>query len=64
MTYIDALDMDNRHTLYSWKHTGVVTAYNAGVDIKSIQRQCRHSAREMTCNYLKSLGLYDNKNFY
>jgi len=50
-TIIDALGMDNRHTLYSWKHTGVVNAYKAGVDIKSIQRQCRHTAIDMT-NYI------------
>jgi len=47
----------------SWKHTGVVNAYKAGVDIKSIQRQCRHTAIDMTDNYLKSLGLYDNEEF-
>ena len=62
-TIIDALGMDNRHTLYSWKHTGVVKAYKAGVDIKSIQRQCRHTSIDMTDNYLKSLGLFDNKEF-
>jgi site-specific recombinase XerD len=62
-TYIDNLTMDNVHTLYSWKHTGVVKAYKAGVDIKSIQRQCRHSSIEMTDNYLKSLGMYNNDEF-
>jgi hypothetical protein len=31
---IDKLEFDNRCTLYSWKHTGVVMAYKAGVDIK------------------------------
>lgn len=60
---LDTLKIDNRHTLYSWKHTGVVMAYKAGVDMKSIQRQCRHSTIDMTDNYLKSLGLYDNEAF-
>jgi integrase len=60
---IDKQGFDSRHTLYSWKHTGVVMAYKAGVDIKSIQRQCRHSSIDMTDNYLKSLGLYDNEAF-
>jgi integrase len=41
----------------------VVKAYNAGVDIKSIQRQCRHTSIDMTDNYLKSLGLYYNEAF-
>jgi site-specific recombinase XerD len=61
--FIDNLEMDNRHTLYSWKHTGVVKAYKAGVDIKSIQRQCRHTSIDMTDNYLKSLGMYNNEEF-
>ncbi|MFA6923581.1 MAG: tyrosine-type recombinase/integrase [Bacteroidales bacterium] len=60
---IDELGFGSNYTLYSWKHTGVVQAYNAGVDIKSIQRQCRHSSIEMTDNYLKSLGLYENEAF-
>ena len=61
--FLDRLNFDNRHTLYSWKHTGVVQAYNAGVDIKSIQRQCRHHSIEMTDQYLISLGLYNNEQF-
>ena len=61
--FLKCLNYDSRHTLYSWKHTGVVQAYNAGVDIKSIQRQCRHHSIEMTDNYLKSLGLYQNEAF-
>ncbi|MEM6342529.1 MAG: tyrosine-type recombinase/integrase [Bacteroidota bacterium] len=44
-------------TLYSWKHTGNVNAYLAGVDIKSIQSQNRHHSLEMTEVYLRSLGL-------
>ena len=62
-TFLQKLGFDNRYTLYSWKHTGVVMAYKAGVDIKSIQRQCRHHSIEMTDNYLKSLGLYNNEAF-
>ncbi|MCW3784951.1 tyrosine-type recombinase/integrase [Plebeiibacterium sediminum] len=49
------------HTLYSWKHTGVVDAYRSGVDIKSLQLQLRHYSLEETDTYLKSLGLYINK---
>lgn len=57
----DRLELSKDCTLYSWKHTGVVTAYRAGVDIKSLQRQCRHYSVAMTDAYLKSLGLYLNK---
>jgi len=47
-------------TLYSWKHTGVVEAYKNGIDIKSIQLQCRHHSIQQTDTYLKSLGFVDN----
>ena len=48
------------HTLYSWKHTGVVRAYKAGVDLKRIQLQCRHHSIQQTDTYLNSMGLYEN----
>lgn len=48
------------YTFYSWKHTGVVTAYKAGIDIKNIQMQCRHHSLNVTDIYLKSLGLGRN----
>lgn len=50
----------NEHTLYSWKHTGVVQAYNNGVSMKSIQLQCRHHSIAQTDEYLKSLGFIPN----
>ncbi|MFC2090989.1 tyrosine-type recombinase/integrase, partial [Bacteroidota bacterium] len=54
---VKELNLPKDNTLYSWKHSGVVAAYNAGVDIKTIQSQCRHSSLEQTDVYLKSLGL-------
>lgn len=48
------------YTLYSWKHTGVIMHYRAGVDIKSLQEQLRHSSLTETDTYLKSLGLFTN----
>lgn len=54
---IKDLNLSNDYTLYSWKHSGVVAAYNAGVDIKTIQNHCRHQSLEQTDIYLKSLGL-------
>lgn len=50
-------------TFYSWKHTGVVEAYKSGIDLKSIQMQCRHASIEQTDQYLKSLGFHDNVAF-
>lgn len=57
---IKRFDWVNGHTLYSWKHTGVVDAYNNGVDIKSLQLQLRHYSLEDTDTYLKSLGMFSN----
>ncbi len=58
---VKKLKLSKEYTLYSWKHSGVVSAYNAGVDIKTLQKQCRHQSLEQTDIYLKSLGLDENK---
>jgi len=47
--------------LYSWKHTGNIFAYMAGIDIKLIQRINRHSSVATTEIYLKKLGLFLDK---
>ena len=49
--------------LYSFKHTGNIHAYKAGVDLKALQRQNRHTSVETTDIYLKSLMLYENTEF-
>ena len=48
------------HTIYCWKHTGVVHHYLSGVGIKFIQQQCRHSSLDMTDKYLRSLKFAEN----
>ena len=63
MKILKSLEFTKNHTLYGWKHTGVVKAFLAGVNIKSIQLQCRHYSIAETDNYLKSLGLFDNFDF-
>lgn len=57
------IGLSSDYTLYSWKHTGVVNAYKAGIKIVSIQRQLRHSSLDVTAKYLKSLGLEENTDF-
>jgi len=57
------LKLEQKYTLYSWKHTGVVHAYKNNVNIKALQLQCRHSSIEQTDTYLKSLGFMDNEEF-
>lgn len=44
-------------SLYSWRHTGFVNAYKAGIDIKTLQIHLRHQNMEMTNCYLERLGL-------
>lgn len=58
--FLDKFNISENKTLYSWKHTGVCDAYNAGIDLKRIQMQCRHHSVQQTDTYLKSLGLYEN----
>jgi len=60
---IESLKLDSDLTFYSWKHTGVVKAYQSGIDIKSIQLHGRWHSIDMMDKYLKSLGLIENKNF-
>lgn len=60
---MNELKLDENHTIYSWKHTGNVKAYLAGIGLYSIMTQNRHSSLETTRNYLKSLGLLNNREF-
>lgn len=60
---LDELKFDKHYTLYSWKHTGNVKAYQAGIGIHAIMRQNGHTNVETTMNYLKSLGLLENREF-
>lgn len=60
---LDELGFDKDHTLYGFKHSGVVSAYQAGIDLYSISRQLRHHSLVITQIYLKSLGLMPNTEF-
>jgi integrase len=51
------------YTLYSWKHTGVIAAHKAGVSDDDIMLQTGHLDYGSFQKYLKSLSLYDNKEF-
>jgi integrase len=54
------LKINGRFAIYSWKHTGAVAMVRAGINIKLIQLQLRHSSLDMTNEYLKNLGITDN----
>jgi site-specific recombinase XerD len=60
---LNDLGIAKEYTLYSWKHTGVVKAYLAGVGIEAIRIQCGHINIQTTMVYLKSLGLLGNVEF-
>lgn len=45
------------YSLYSWKHTGAVRAYESGLDIKKLQALLRHSSLQITDIYLRSLNV-------
>ncbi|MBC8051866.1 MAG: site-specific integrase [Sphingobacteriaceae bacterium] len=62
--FVTSLKLGPDYTFYSWKHTGVVKHYRAGIDIKSIQQQVGHSSLEETNKYLKSLGLLADKSAF
>ena len=51
------------YTLYSWKHTGVIAAHKAGISDDDIMIQTGHKDYGSFQKYLKSLSLYDNKDF-
>lgn len=48
------------YTFYSWKHTGVISAYRAGISPQAIRRQTGHRSWVSFEKYLNSLGLFEN----
>lgn len=50
--------------LYSWKPTGAISAYMAGMDIRLIQEMCGHKSIQHTEIYLRKLGLFIRKEAY
>ncbi len=49
-----------RYSVYSYKHSGVISLYKATKDIKLVQSQCRHKGLEQTNSYLRDLGTLSN----
>lgn len=41
--------------LYSWKHTGVCAAFDAGMSVMEIRDRCRHKSVQQTEEYLRDL---------
>lgn len=60
---LEELKFSEGYTMYGWKHTGNIDAYNAGVDVYALMRQNRHHSLEQTIKYLRGLGLSPNIEF-
>lgn len=60
---LNKLNYPKDYTLYSWKHTGVISAHKAGVSDDDIMKQTGHKDYGSFQKYLKSLGLFDNDQF-
>lgn len=58
--YIRELGYSSNFSLYSWKSTGAIAAVKAGVNIKDLKEQLRHSSLDMTDIYLRNIGVYDS----
>lgn len=58
--YRDALNLSKDYKFYSWKHTGGINASNAGIPIKDIQMQMRHSSLDITDKYLRKMKGVDS----
>jgi integrase len=50
--------IERKTVLYSWKHTGNIQAFLAGMDIRVIQMINRHKSIQTTEIYLRKLGLF------
>ena len=57
--YMRKMGFGSEYSLYSWKHTGAIACVQAGVHVKQLQIQLRHSSLEMTDRYLRQLGVND-----
>ncbi len=51
------LKLPNFYKLYSFKHTGNVAAYDAGLNLSSIQLQNGHTSINTTNNYMRRRGI-------
>ncbi|PSJ72380.1 hypothetical protein C7N43_34550 [Sphingobacteriales bacterium UPWRP_1] len=57
---LDALNMDTqKHSFYSWKHTGARAWIKAGGSVYGLMRQMRHHSLDQTQQYLRKLGILE-----
>lgn len=57
---LTALNMDTqKHSFYSWKHTGARAWIKAGGSVYGLMRQMRHHSLDQTQQYLRKLGILE-----
>jgi len=57
-----ALKLDKKgYDIYGYKHTGNITLFHNGANLKHIQQQNRHESVTMTDKYLRGFGLLTNQ---
>ncbi len=59
--YREQLNIDQRHTIYSFKHTRAIHLAMSGVDIYAIMTLFRHKSIAQTTIYLRELGATINR---
>lgn len=60
-SYMDDLGfkkLNDRYTMYSFKHSGAIGLYLESKDIELLRKQCRHTTIAQTSRYLTELGLF------
>lgn len=52
--------IDEKQTLYSFRHTGAINLYMKTKDLYKVQQAMGHSSMTVTLTYMRSLGLINN----
>lgn len=55
------LGFTDEYALYSWKHTGVVSAVKSNINPALLKHQIRHQSLDEMQAYLKTLGVMDSE---
>lgn len=57
------LKFEGRLSLYSYKYSGIINSYLAGISLEEIRRQCGHHSIEITQIYMSKLNLLKPSSF-
>lgn len=49
-----------KHQMYSWKHTGAVASAKAGISLKDLQMQLRHHSLDQVDAYLRQMLVHES----